>query len=295
MKKIVGLILSCSLLISLAACSSGSSEGQIENSDSIVAVVNGVNITRGEVGTALRDAEQQVISDYILEKKLDEFFSSITVEDSEIELQVNMAKSQIGEESWPLYLTYYAGGSEDIFRENLRKSLAQEKYIVHKAQGIEISDEEALAEYNKDVDHYNIAVLDCLFLPDEETLEQAIELCENGATLEEISEEVGVEVSEGEHTYYKSETLTWSKSFNECIIGDMVYTDQESGNFVVGRITELHAGIEDKEVYDGLIEDIKYDLAYAATEEDYIQFLKEQKVSIFGEPYVLYEDEETIG
>lgn len=260
----------------------------VEQGDSVVAVVNGENITREMIGDALLDAEKEVISTYIYEQMLEKFFADIEITDEELELQLQIMKGQVGEDSWDLYLAYYGGGSEEDFREMLRKSLKQEKYIAAISETLEIPEEDLAETYASNPDYYNIAVLDVIFLTTEEYYAQALELYNGGSTLEEISEATGLEIAPNEHTFYTSDSLTWSTALPDAEVGSLLYTTTDSGSWLIARVVEKHEGLEDEKVREQLEDELRYDLAYAQTEKDYAAFLDEQVCSIMGSEYDLY-------
>ncbi len=295
-KRVISICLGLVMVCGLVACGGDTTtttptEGEAEGSNSIVAVVNGKNITRSEIGEELKAAEQEVISEYIYNMMLTEFFKDVVITDADVALQMELIKSQVGEESWPMYLAYYGGGSEETFKVMLADSLRQEEYIKGKMETLTITDEELLEVYNKDSNAYNIAVMDVLFLPDTAKLDEAKALHESGKTLEEISTALELDIYKAEHTYYYSEGLTWEKDFNDCAVGDYNYSKEDSGSLVFGVIVELNEGIENSKVKADLEDTLKYDKAYEIANEEYIEFLKIQTVTIMGESYSLYQEE----
>lgn len=296
-KRVVsGVLVGVLALSCLAGCSTNgdnTKSGEAENGASVVATINGDSVARSEIGTDLLEAEKEVISEYVYNKMLEKFFSGVEVTDTEVNLQIEMMKAQIGEESWPIYLTYYGGGSEETFKTTLKQSLRQEKYISERSERVDVSDEELETKYNESPDKYNIAVLNVVFLSDADQLTKAIGLKDSGKTLKEIATELSLEVSEKEHTYFESESLNWSTPLNDCKVGDIVTTDAESGSYVIGEIVELNKGITNTVVRDDLLKSMKYDKAFAEVEAEYVEFLKTQNVEIMGEPYSLYQEENT--
>ena len=297
-KRMLGVLLICSFIISCSAgCGSNiektsNNNQNIENDDTIVATINGKDISRKDVGDDLKKSEKEVISNYINSQLLSEFFSSVEVTEEELNAQLQMLKAQVGDSNWDMYLAYYGGGDENSFKEMLREDLKREKYISSRSETITISDEELAEKYNEDPNSYNIAAIDAIFLDSEEELNKAIELRKSGKTLEEISEDLGKDIDPARHTYYKS-NITWVQDFANSQIGDIVYTTVESGNYVIGKIVELNTGINNEKVRDDMLSNMKYDKAYAEVEQEYIEFLKNQSATILGENYVLYEEEVT--
>ena len=297
-KRMLGVLLICSFIISCSAgCGSNiektsNNNQNIENDDTIVATINGKDISRKDVGDDLRKSEKEVISNYINSQLLSEFFSSVEVTEEELNAQLQMLKAQVGDSNWDMYLAYYGGGDENSFKEMLREDLKREKYISSRSETITISDEELAEKYNEDPNSYNIAAIDAIFLDSEEELNKAIELRKSGKTLEEISEDLGKDIDPARHTYYKS-NITWVQDFANSQIGDIVYTTVESGNYVIGKIVELNTGINNEKVRDDMLSNLKYDKAYDEVEQEYIEFLKNQSATILGENYVLYEEEVT--
>ena len=104
--KLMSLILVGGLMCSLAACSTSEQSGEIENANSIVAEIDGTTYTRGEFGDALLTAEADAITTHLLSVLQSEFFKDVTVTDDEVTLQLELMKTQVGEENWPMYLAY---------------------------------------------------------------------------------------------------------------------------------------------------------------------------------------------
>lgn len=298
-RKLICGVLAGTMMFSLVGCGnssttatqgSDSSVVQTEGSDTVVAVVNGKNVTRAEIGDELVAAEKDVISGYIYDMMLKEFFKDVKVTDSEVQLQMEMIKSQVGEDSWPLYLAYYGGGSEDSFKAMLTDSLRQESYISTKMESITIEDSIIEETYNADPNAHNIAVLDVVFFDSVEDLNKAKDMQKNGKTLKEIADEFGYDVFENEHTYYYSEGLTWSANFANCSVGDYIFSAEDSSSLVIGQIVELNSGVNNEKVREDLVQNLKYDEAYNITNQEYEEFLKTQTVKIFGEDFKLVED-----
>ena len=295
MKKVLGTILAVAMVLGLAACgdTANSKSSNVENNDSVVAVFNGKSITRGDIGDELLESEKEVILNYVYSEVVKEFFKDVEVTDAELDLQLQLMKTQVGEEQWPLYLSLYGGGDEDSFKGMLRDSLRQEKYISQKSETIEISDDKLLEIYNENPDNYNIVVLDVVFMGDTEAFAKAKTLYSEGKTLDEIAEALGTEVSQDEHAYFNTEGLTWDSDFNDCSVGDIVFSGEDSGSLVIARVKELNKGIDNPTVKTDMLNSLKYEEAYSATNDEYVEFLKTQTVNIFGTDYPLYEEEDT--
>lgn len=267
----------------------------IEDVNTIVANLNDKSITRSEIGESLIENETNIISDYVYDLALQEFFKDSDVTDESVEVQLQILKSQFSEEEWPLYLTYYGGGSEETFKVMLRNALKQESYIAKKQENITLTDDEILEEFNKNPNIYNNVAMLTLFMPDAETLEKAISLVEEGKTITEISETLNVVLEEhANYTTIYTEGFNWNIDLTNVNIGDIVYTTSDSSSFVVGQVTEKNIGIENENVRNKLVEDITYNKAYTMVEEELIAFLKEQKVKIMGVDYPLYHEDENV-
>ena len=307
-KKIICSLLAVLMLLSLAACGDTTSTNEssttngstnvgldVENGDTVVGSLNGKDITRSEVGDSLLSAEQNAISSYMYTLTLKEFFKDVEVTKTELELQLEVIKNQVGEDSWDMYLMYYGGGNEETFRTMLEESLKQEKYIKEKMDTLTIDDSELSETYNKEPDYYNIAVLDVIFFGDVDELNTAKAHYATGMDLEAIAKEMELEVYANEHTYYKSVDLTWEKNFADCKVGDYIFSAEDSGSLVIGRIKELNEGVDNPTVKADMIDNMKYDKAFELVNDEYMEFLKTQNAVIFGESYPLYEEETTSG
>lgn len=304
-KKIMCGVLVVVMLLALVACGTEDvkddtnvstdnvSEENLETEslNTVVAVINGKEVTRKDVGDTLLESEKEIISEYIYKSMISEFFKDTEVTDTEIELQLQLIKTQVGENNWAMYLMYYGGGSEEAFKVTLAESLKQEKFIESKKADVTLTDEDIAAVYNEDPDSYNIVVLDVVFFGDVESLNKAKEYYNNGKTLEEVATLMETEISENEHAYFKSESLTWNKSFNDCVVGDIVFSGEDSGSYVMARVKELNKGIDNPTVKNDLKDTLIYEKAYEIANNEYIEFLKKQTVTIFGEDYPLYSEE----
>ena len=283
--KLMSLILVGGLMCSLAACSTSEQSGEIENANSIVAEIDGTTYTRGEFGDALLTAEADAITTHLLSVLQSEFFKDVTVTDDEVTLQLELMKTQVGEENWPMYLAYYGGGSEEAFSEQIRASLRQEKYIQGVSDTITLEESEIEEIYNGDPDAYNIAVMDAIFFGDADALAAGVELVNQGHTLDEIATELEMEISEDEHTYYSTDSLTWNKELNTCAIGDIVYTVDDSGSYVIGEVVELNEGLSNTKVHEDLESSLKYSKAYDQVSNEYEEFIAGKTIKIMGEEY----------
>lgn len=306
-KKIMCGVLAVIMLLALAACGTEdvkdntnvdnsvdnvSNENlETESLNTVVAVVNGKEVTRKDIGDALLTSEKEIISEYVYKSMISEFFKDIEVTDTDLELQLQLIKAQVGEDNWNMYLMYYGGGSEEAFKVTLTESLKQEKFIESKKADVSLSDEDIAAVYNEDPDSHNIVVLDVIFFGDVENLNKAKELYNGGKSLEEVAIAMETEISSNEHAYFKSENLTWSKSFNDCVVGDIVFSNEDSGSYVMARVKELNKGIDNPTVKNDLKDTLIYEKAYEIANNEYIEFLKKQTVTIFGEDYPLYSEE----
>lgn len=273
-------------VLGLSACSD-------TNVGEVVAVMDGKDITRDEVGEDLLVAEQDVISNYIYGLAYKEFFKDIEVTESEIEVQIKMMKAQVGEEQWPMYLTYYGGGDEESFKEQMATSLKQEKAIKNKATKITLTDNEIKEAYDANPGGFDFVVMDAIYLGTEEELSKATDLVKSGKSIEEISTELDIEISKDAHTNHTSD-IKWSKDLYEAKVGETLYTTTDSGNFVVGKITSKNEGLSNSEVKTLIEEDLKYNKAFEETEKEYIEFLKSKKVTIMGKDFPLYQEEEEV-
>ena len=145
-------------------------------------------------------------------------------------------------------------------------------------------------QYNADPNAHNIAVLDVVFLNSVDDLKKAKDLYAQGKSLEDISKEFDSEIFKDEHTYFYSEGLTWSADFAKSKVGDYIFSGEDSGSLVIGRIVELNTGVDNAKVNEDLVNSLKYDEAYNMVNKEYENFLKEQKAQIFGEDFALFEE-----
>ena len=288
MKKLVSLALCGALVFSLAGCASGE---KMESNSSVVATVNGENITREDVGADFVTMEKEAILSYLNTKLVSEFFADVEVPDEEVQLQMDLIKSQLGsEEQWNLYLMYYGGGSEEAFKEMVRESYRTEKYISEKMKTLTISDEKLAETYNKNPNQYNIALMDAIFFGEVGQIDIAKEKLNNGESMEEIAAFLGTEVYPDRNTYFESDII-WEVDLNTAKVGDIVFTTTDSGSYVMGKIKELNIGLDNPTVKKDLMDSMLYEEAYALVDAEVGEYLKKQNIMIFGEEASLVEEE----
>lgn len=288
MKKLVSLALCGALVFSLAGCASGE---KMESNSSVVATVNGENITREDVGADFVTMEKEAILSYLNTKLVSEFFADVEVPDEEVQLQMDLIKSQLGsEEQWNLYLMYYGGGSEEAFKEMVRESYRTEKYISEKMKTLTISDEKLAETYNKNPNQYNIALMDAIFFGEVGQIDIAKEKLNNGESMEEIATFLGTEVYPDRNTYFESDII-WEVDLNTAKVGDIVFTTTDSGSYVMGKIKELNIGLDNPTVKKDLMDSMLYEEAYALVDAEVGEYLKKQNIMIFGEEASLVEEE----
>lgn len=288
MKKLVSLALCGALVFSLAGCASGE---KMESNSSVVATVNGENITREDVGADFVTMEKEAILSYLNTKLVSEFFADVEVPDEEVQLQMDLIKSQLGsEEQWNLYLMHYGGGSEEAFKEMVRESYRTEKYISEKMKTLTISDEKLAETYNKNPNQYNIALMDAIFFGEVGQIDIAKEKLNNGESMEEIATFLGTEVYPDRNTYFESDII-WEVDLNTAKVGDIVFTTTDSGSYVMGKIKELNIGLDNPTVKKDLMDSMLYEEAYALVDAEVGEYLKKQNIMIFGEEASLVEEE----
>lgn len=288
MKKLVSLALCGALVFSLAGCASGE---KMESNSSVVATVNGENITREDVGADFVTMEKEAILSYLNTKLVSEFFADVEVPDEEVQLQMDLIKSQLGsEEQWNLYLMYYGGGSEEAFKEMVRESYRTEKYISEKMKTLTISDEKLAETYNKNPNQYNIALMDAIFFGEVGQIDIAKEKLNNGESMEDIAAFLGTEVYPDRNTYFESDII-WEVDLNTAKVGDIVFTTTDSGSYVMGKIKELNIGLDNPTVKKDLMDSMLHEEAYALVDAEVGEYLKKQNIMIFGEEASLVEEE----
>jgi len=283
-------------VLGLSACSDNKEEKEANvsvNVGEVVAVIDGKDITRDEIGEDLLLAEQDVISNYIYGEVYKEFFKDVEVTEDELTVHIDMMKAQVGEDQWDMYLAYYGGGNEENFREQMISSLKQEKRIKEKSNSITLTDSEIKEAYDANPGGFDFVVMDAIYLGTEEELSKATDLVKSGKSIEEISTELDIEISKDAHTNHTSD-IKWSKDLYEATVGEVLYTTVDSGNYVVGKITSKSEGLTNSEVKTLIEEDLKYNKAFSEVEKEYIEFMKTKKVTIMGKDFPLYEEEEEV-
>ena len=295
-KKILSLVL---VLVVLVLCFVGCGKNETETGsdksttvadNSVVATINGKDVTREDVGQELVDAQKSVIEQYIYAELQKEFFNKVEVTEKEIDETIEKYKTNVGADNWDMYLMLYGGGSEEEFRKMLVDEIKLEKSVNEKAEKITIADSDLQAKYDENPNSYNIAVMDVVFLGAEQ-VDTAKAMYDEGKTIEEISKALNVEISKDEHCYFESE-IVWEKPISTLKIGDMNITTKDSGNYIVGKVVELNTGISNAKVKEDLTQIVKQEKAFEELNKEYQEFLKKSKASIFNEDIQLYVEEE---
>lgn len=295
-KKILSLVL---VLVVLVLCFVGCGKNETETGsdksttvadNSVVATINGKDVTREDVGQELVDAQKSVIEQYIYAELQKEFFNKVEVTEKEIDETIEKYKTNVGADNWDMYLMLYGGGSEEEFRKMLVDEIKLEKSVNEKAEKITIADSDLQAKYDENPNSYNIAVMDVVFLGAEQ-VDTAKAMYDEGKTIEEISKALNVEISKDEHCYFESD-IVWEKSISSLKVGDMNITTKDSGNYIVGKVVELNTGISNAKVKEDLTQIVKQEKAFEELNKEYQEFLKKSKASIFNEDIQLYVEEE---
>ena len=295
-KKILSLVL---VLVVLVLCFVGCGKNETETGsdksttvadNSVVATINGKDVTREDVGQELVDAQKSVIEQYIYAELQKEFFNKVEVTEKEIDETIEKYKTNVGADNWDMYLMLYGGGSEEEFRKMLVDEIKLEKSVNEKAEKITIADSDLQAKYDENPNSYNIAVMDVVFLGAEQ-VDTAKAMYDEGKTIEEISKALNVEISKDEHCYFESD-IVWEKPVSSLKVGDMNITTKDSGNYIVGKVVELNTGISNAKVKEDLTQIVKQEKAFEELNKEYQEFLKKSKASIFNEDIQLYVEEE---
>ena len=296
MKRILSLVL---VLVVLVLCFVGCGKNETETGsdksttvadNSVVATINGKDVTREDVGQELVDAQKSVIEQYIYAELQKEFFNKVEVTEKEIDETIEKYKTNVGADNWDMYLMLYGGGSEEEFRKMLVDEIKLEKSVNEKAEKITIADSDLQAKYDENPNSYNIAVMDVVFLGAEQ-VDTAKAMYDEGKTIEEISKALNVEISKDEHCYFESD-IVWEKPVSSLKVGDMNITTKDSGNYIVGKVVELNTGISNAKVKEDLTQIVKQEKAFEELNKEYQEFLKKSKASIFNEDIQLYVEEE---
>lgn len=316
MKKFFGILLVICLMISLlVGC--GTKEAQVANNvdaenttetvtddfmSEVIGHYNGTpilrsdveyNIQSSDVGASFVDFEKNAVKYRAYDMAIAELVKDVAVEDSEIEEQILYYKSVAEGEGmeWNMYLALYIGMTEDALRKEIANDLKEQKYIKSLGEEKGYTEEELKEFYEENKGNLDNLALDVIFFENSETYDKAVEMLNNGKSLEEISEELEIEISPDRHISVDSD-MSWNVDLNEAQIGDMAYSLNTSDDItlVVGRIVEKNIGLENESIRANAENNLLMSKGSEEGNARLTEILKSADFDAFGEKISLYSE-----
>ena len=250
-----------------------------DDETTVLAKLNGEEITRDMLGEALLEAERKVIEEYIDEQLLKGFYSDIEVTEVEVEAQFAVVKGQIGEVQWEDYLNYIGMESEEAFKEAIKEDLKVNKKRDTVKETIEVTPDEVRAHYDEYKSAFDLLVGEIIFFDTEEEYTLAKGLFEEGKSLEEISEATGKEVFKDEHVSFEFDGF--EKDINLIEVGETLFTTEESGALALVKVT--HIDKEFEVLKTNVENDLKYMKAQEIIDAEMQDYYNNAKITIQGE------------
>lgn len=278
MKKFVVLLMSLVLILSVVTgCSS---TGETDSLKEVMGKVNGIEITREMLKTELEALESTAVGNYIDNYLVNEFYKDMEINDSELTIQMEILKGQVGEGQWESYISYMGYSDEEAFKKVVKLDMQKNKMKDTLKSQVIITEEDLQKAFTESPDVYKVLSGDMIFFDTVEEYTSAQNmLTQEGMTLQAISDSL-------EKDIYPNENVTFSfggftKPMDSMNVGDLVATKSESGTYAVIKVTKVSKTFEELKsaINSSLINDRTTELV----EIKLTQFYNEAKVEILGE------------
>lgn len=266
-KKVKVLIIVMVVVLVATACSNNGGVANNSNSKKVVAVVNGVNITEGELDSYIKLYSKGILETMVQDKLLELAAKDKGIEVTEefVNTELENYKEIMGtEEDFDNFLNE-RGITAEGFKLNIKQMALRNSLMEQIKQEIEITDEELKIKFEENPTDYFIGKFNEVVVDSSEDVEIVKEKLGDGVTLEQLKEELG------EKIYYADVIENVDKNFGE--LGESIKHIKpgdtlvlKSGEqFVVYQLIELKENFED--LKDTILEGYKEEQKYIKFEE----------------------------
>jgi len=208
-----------------------------------------------------------------------EFYKDIEINDTELTLQMEILKGQVGEGQWESYLNYMGYNTEEDFKEVVKVDMKRNKMKETLKNGVTVTEEEVQKAFESTPDAYKVLSGDMIFLDTADEFNSAKKLLDQeGMTLETLAKAMGKDVYPNENVTFSFAGFT--KSMEDMAVGDLVATREESGTLAIVKVTKVTKTFEELKgsIYDSLLDSKLSELV----ENKLTQYYNDASVEIFG-------------
>ena len=266
-KKVKVLIIVMVVVLVATACSNNGGVANDSNSKKVVAVVNGVNITQGELDSYIKLYSKGILETMVQDKLLELAAKDKGIEVTEefVNTELENYKKIIGTEEDFVNFLNEKGIAEEGFKLNIKQMALRNSLMEKIKQEIELTDEELKTKFEENPTDYFIGKFNEVVVGSSEDVEIVKEKLGDGVTLEQLKEELG------EKIHYAGVIENVDKNFGE--LGESLkhikpgdtLVMKSGEQFIVYQLIELKDNFED--LKDMILEGYKEEQKYIKFEE----------------------------